>query len=265
MKDRAFIGAIALLLVLGCEHEAESELPMPADKMVKFSHAHTKLAEILTQVSNGLGRVDYQWLQKNPDELKDYLKLTASVPLSQYDMWTKPERMAFLLNVYNAATMKLVSDHYPVSSIKDIGGIRSVWDLKVVSLFGQKITLSHLEHEMIRKEFRSPSVHFALVCGSNGCPALHKEPYTAKNIEEQFTQQAKSFLADQDKNRVDLKKKTVYLSPIFKWHKKDFGKSDEEILKYVADHFSEAEKNAIKSGGFTISYTEYDWGVNSAN
>jgi len=265
VKDRAFIGAIALLLVLGCEHEAESELPIPADKMVKFSHAHTKLAEILTQVSNGLGRVDYQWLQKNPDELKDYLKLTASVPLSQYDMWTKPERMAFLINVYNAATMKLVSDHYPVSSIKDIGGIRSVWDLKVVSLFGQKITLSHLEHEMIRKEFRSPSVHFALVCGSNGCPALHKEPYTAKYIEEQFTQQAKSFLADIDKNRVDLKKKTVYLSPIFKWHKKDFGKSDEEILKYVADHFSEAEKNAIKSGGFTISYTEYDWGVNSAN
>ena len=76
MKDRAFIGAIALLLVLGCEHEAESELPIPADKMVKFSHAHTKLAEILTQVSNGLGRVDYQWLQKNPDELKDYLKLS---------------------------------------------------------------------------------------------------------------------------------------------------------------------------------------------
>ena len=265
MKDRAFIGVIVLLLGLGCEHEAESELPIPADKMVKFSHTHTKLAKILTQVSDGLGGVDYQWLQKNPDELKDYLKLTGSVPRSQYDMWTKPERMAFLLNVYNAATMKLVSDHYPVSSIKDIGGIRSVWDLKVVSLFGQKITLSHLEHEMIRKEFQSPSVHFALVCGSNGCPALRKEPYTAKNIEEQFTQQAKSFLGDRDKNRVDLKKKTVYLSPIFKWHKKDFGKSDMEILEYVADHFSEAEKNAIEGGGFTIGYTEYDWGVNSAN
>ena len=134
-----------------------------------------------------------------------------------------------------------------------------------MSLFGQKITLSHLEHEMIRKEFQSPLVHFALVCGSNSCPVLRKEPYTAKNLEEQFAQQAKSFLGDQDKNWVDLKKKTVYLSPIFKWHKKDFGKSDEEILKYVADHFSEAEKNAIKSGGFRIRYTEYDWSVNSAN
>ena len=186
MKDRVFIGVIALLWVLGCEHEAEKGSSIPADKTVKFNHAHTKLAEILTQVSDGLGRVDYQRLQKNPDELKDYLKLTGSVPRSQYDMWTKPERMAFLLNVYNAATMKLVSDHYPVSSIKDIGGIRSVWDLKVVSLFGQKITLSHLEHEMIRKEFQSPSVHFALVCGSNGCPVLRKEPYTEKNLEEQF-------------------------------------------------------------------------------
>ena len=64
---------------------------------------------------------------------------------------------------------------------------------------------------------------------------------------------------------MDLKKKTVYLSPIFKWYKKDFGKSDGEVLEYVADHFPEAEKNVIKSGGFTISYTEYDWGVNSAN
>ena len=265
MKDRAFIGVIVLLLGLGCEHEAESELPIPADKIVKFNHGHTKLAEILSHVSDGLGGVDYQRLQKNPDELKYYLKLTASVPLSQYDMWTKPERMAFLLNVYNAATMKLVSDYYPVSSIKDIGGIRSVWDLKVVSLFGQKITLSHLEHEMIRKEFQSPSVHFALVCGSKGCPALRKEPYTPKNLKEQFIQQAKSFLGGQDKNRVDLEKKTVYLSPIFKWYKKDFGKSDMEILEYVADHFLGAEKSAIKGGGFTISYTEYDWGVNSAN
>ena len=265
MKDRAFIGVIALLLVLGCEHEAERGSPIPADKTVNFSHAHTKLAEILTHVSDGLGGVDYQRLQNNPDELKDYLKLAGSVPRSQYDTWSKPERMAFLLNVYNAATMKLVSGHYPVSSIKNIGGTRSVWDLKVVSLFGQKITLGHLEHEMIRKEFQSSSVHFALVCGSKGCPALRKEPYTSKNLEEQFSHQVKSFLGDQDKNRVDLEKKTVYLSPIFKWYKKDFGKSDMEILEYVADHFSETEKSAIKGGGFTISYTEYDWGVNSAN
>jgi hypothetical protein len=265
VKDRAFIGVIALLLVLGCEHEAERGSPIPADKTVNFSHAHTKLAEILTHVSDGLGGVDYQRLQNNPDELKDYLKLTGSVPRSQYDTWSKPERMAFLLNVYNAATMKLGSGHYPVSSIKNIGGTRSVWDLKVVSLFGQKITLGHLEHEMIRKEFQSPSVHFALVCGSKGCPALRKEPYTSKNLEEQFAQQVKSFLGDQDKNRVDLEKKTVYLSPISKWYKKDFGKSDMEILEYVADHFSEAEKSAIKGGGFTIGYTEYDWGVNSAN
>jgi hypothetical protein len=180
-------------------------------------------------------------------------------------MWTKPERMAFLLNVYNAATMKLVSENYPVCSIKDIGGLRSVWDLKVVNLFGEKISLDHLEHEMIRKEFQSPSVHFALVCGSKGCPALRKEPYTSKSLEEQFNQQAKSFLGDQEKNRVDLEKKTVYLSLIFKWYKKDFGKSDMEILEYVADHFPEDEKSAIKGGGFTITYTEYDWGVNSAN
>ena len=268
MNGHAYTPVIVIFSQLfgwGCSHEAEEGRPISTDKEVSFNHDHPKLIHVLSKISDGRGGVDYSWLQKHPDELNGYLRLTGSVPRTQYQGWTKPERMAFLVNSYNASTLKLMADHYPVSSIKDIGGITSVWDLKVVSLFGQKITLSHLEHEMIRKEFRSPSVHFALVCGSKGCPALRKEPYTPKSLEEQFNQQAKSFLGDQEKNRVDLKKRTVYLSPIFKWYKKDFGKSDEEILKYVADHFSEAEKNAIKSGGFTISYTEYDWGVNSAN
>ena len=249
----------------GCSHEAEKDQPIVADKEVNFSHDHPKLAQVLARVSDGYGGVDYPWLQENPDGLNDYLNLAGRVSRGQYQGWSRSERMAFLLNIYNAATLRLMAEHYPIVSIKNIGGIPSVWDLKVVSLFGGKISLGYLEHQLIRKEFQSPSVHFTLVCGSKGCPILRQEPYNAQNLEKQFTQQARSFLNDQVKNRVDLEKKTVYLSPVFKWYKEDFGKSDAELLDFVAIHFPEAEKSAIKRGGFRIIYTKYDWNVNSAN
>ena len=103
------------------------------------------------------------------------------------------------VNVYNASTLKLMADNYPVKSIKDIGGVRRVWNLKIVRLFGEKYSLDHLENIMIRKQFKSPSVHFALVCGSRGCPPLRKEPYTAGKLEDQFGNQAQIFLRDRKK------------------------------------------------------------------
>ena len=116
-----------------------------------------------------------------------------------------------------------MADHYPVTSIKMIGGVRNVWNLKVVRLFGEKWTLNDVEHGMIRKMFQSPSIHFALVCGAKDAQ-LRKEPYTATRLEEQFAEQARLFLRDEEKNFVDLRKQELHLSPIFKWYGEDFGK-----------------------------------------
>ena len=253
------------MLQWGCSYEAEKGRAIAADKKIAFSHDHPKLAQVLSKVSDGKGGVKYTWLQKHPEDLDDYLTLAGSVPRKQFLEWSKPEQMAFLLNVYNATTLKLIVDHYPVSSIKDIGGIGSVWNLKVVSLFGEKISLSYLENQLLRKQFQAPSVHFALVCDSKGCPVLRGNPYNAQNLEDQFSDQAKNFLGDKSKNRVDLGEGTVYLSPIFKWYKEDFGKSDTDILEFVAGHFNQTEKSAIKSGGFKIRYTDFDWEVNDSN
>tara|TARA_B100002052_G_C15839259_1_gene579353 strand:- start:767 stop:1567 length:801 start_codon:yes stop_codon:yes gene_type:complete len=261
--------AMNILIVLGgvtiggCKHEAESVPPVSVKEPVEFDSAHQQLAKILEQVTDGFGPVDYEILHRDPKALEEYLNHAASVPRSQFDGWPKPERMAFLLNVYNAATLKLMADHYPVTSIKMIGGVRSVWNLKVVRLFGEKWTLNDVEHGMIRKMFQSPFIHFALVCGAKGCPVLRKEPYTAARLEEQFAEQARSFLRDEEKNFVELGKQELHLSPIFKWYGEDFGKDDAEIIQFVADYFPAKTAEALRAGGFKIRYTDYDWSANT--
>ena len=255
---------VALLLIAGCTHESEQVPAVPATKPVAFDHAHPGLAKVLAKVSDGFGMVNYKAIKTDPTELEAYLKLAARVPRKQFDGWTKAHRMAFLLNVYNSTTLKLMADNHPVETIKEIGGLRRVWDLKVVRLFGGKISLGHLEHELIRKLFRSPSVHFALVCGSRGCPPLRREPYTAEKLETQFSEQAQRFLRDKNKNHVDVDKKTLYLSPIFYWFREDFGKTDAEIIAMAAKHMVLAEREALRQGGYSIRYTEFDWGVNTA-
>ncbi len=256
--------AIVICLLVGCTHESEKAPPVPTAKSVTFDHGHPGLARVLGEVSDGFGMIDYKAIKDDPATLEAYLKQSASVPRKQFDGWAKPQRMAFLLNVYNATTLKLMADHHPVETIKEIGGLRRVWDLKVVRLFGEKISLGHLEHELIRKLFQSPSVHFALVCGSRGCPPLRKEPYTAEKLEAQFAEQAKRFLRDKDKNHVDVDKKILYLSPIFYWFREDFGKTDADIIAMAAAHMGEVERQALAKGGYSLKYTEFDWRANTA-
>ena len=255
---------IAASIKIGCRHEAERETAVPVAKSVDFHHQHPGLGKVLGKVSDGFGMVDYEALKKDQSALETYLNLTASVPPAQFGGWTRPQRMAFLINVYNASTLKLMADNFPLKSIKDIGGVRRVWNLKVVRLFGKKYTLGHLENVLIRKQFKSPLVHFALVCGSRSCPPLRKEPYTAEKLEDQFADQAQAFLRDSKKNYVDLDSKTIFLSPVFSWFREDFGKTDAEIIALVIEHFEATEQEALLKGGFKIDYTKFDWSVNQS-
>ncbi len=253
---------ICVLAFFGCSHEANKVLRASAPPQpVEYDHNHTALHRVLGEVVD-FGLVDYDQLLRHRNEVEGYLVDSARVPRSQFDQWKKAERMAFLLNIYNATTLKLLADHYPLKSIKDISTFPSVWKLKVVRLFGDKYSLDDLEHGMIRKQFRSPQIHFALVCGARSCPPLRKEPYTAPRLEIQFGEQAKAFLRDTEKNRVDLDAKIVHLSPLFKWYAEDFGQAEEDLLRFIAPHLSAEDRLSLEGGGFRIEYTDYDWTLN---
>jgi Protein of unknown function, DUF547 len=211
-------------------------------------------------------RVDYAGLSAHPQELNQFLDQVAAVPESDFKQWNQNQQLAFLINAYNAYTIKLILDHYPIASIKDIGHIWSgPWDQPVVHLFGKTITLNTIEQGMLRKNYTEPRIHFAIVCASIGCPPLRSEAYVANRLDEQLNEQARQFMANRSKNRVDAVDHAIYLSPIFKWYAEDFQKKAGGVLQFVQPYWPANERAEVEKLGqnnFEIRYTDYNWSLN---
>src|SRR5258708_7569308 len=211
-------------------------------------------------------RVDYAALKGHPQELGHYLDQLASVTKSDFRQWNEKQQLAFLINTYNASTLRLIADHYPVKTIKDIGSfLNGPWDQPVVKLFGQTITLNTLENGILRKDYAEPRIHFALVCAAKGCPPLRNEAYAGARLDEQLDDQAKIFLGTGSKNRVDANDRVVYLSPIFKWYGDDFTTKAGSVLNFVRPHFPGREAKEMGPAEFKIKYTDYDWSLNDSS
>ena len=168
--------------------------------------------------------------------------------------WTKEQRLAYWINLYNATTIRLILDHYPVASIKDINNGKP-WDLELVTVNQRQLTLNQIEKEIILKRFNDPRVHFALNCGATSCPRLLNEAYAPERLEEQLYLQSKVFLNDIKKNKISDTE--LQLSMIFDWYADDFGSQD-ELVMFLNEFFE-----APVSMESTISYLEYDWSLNS--
>jgi Protein of unknown function, DUF547 len=209
------------------------------------------------------GLVDYRGLHASPGDLNEFLRRVAAIHRDVFDTWPRVEREALLINLYNAQTLALIVDHYPVGSIKDIGSLLSgPWSQPVVHLFGRTLTLDDLEHEWLRKRYGDPRVHFALVCASRGCPPLRAEPYAGERLDAQLDDQARVFLADPTKNRVDDSRHVLHLSPIFKWYREDFVSAAGSVVAFVKAYLPPGESASLDGANLEIRYTDYDWSLN---
>jgi hypothetical protein len=199
------------------------------------------------------GRVDYRGLKADPFSLTQYLLLSGQVSESEFKSWNEKRQLAFLINLYNASTLQLILDHYPIGSIKEIGNVfKGPWDQPIVPLFGKTITLNELEHGIIRKQYREPRVHMALVCAAKGCPPLRGEAYTAEKLDDQLVDQSRAFLASPAGLAIDREKGIVSISSIFKWYGSDFP----SVPGFIEKH-SHQDLNGLK-----IRYLDYDWSLN---
>ena len=204
------------------------------------------------------GRVDYAGLKKDSTDLDGWLATAAKIDEAEFRGRPRDQRLAFLINLYNAATLRLVLDHYPIASIREIGPVwdpNKAWKLPSVKVFGRTVTLNTIEHEMIRPVFMDPRVHFALVCAAQGCPPLRSEAYDGARLNAQLDDQARTFLSQKAKNDAGRGGETAYLSPIFKWYMEDFGGSKKSVLAFV-------KKWLPVEDGWTVEWTEYDWSLN---
>jgi hypothetical protein len=258
----AAVALLAAFLLPACSQAESDSTYKTAASAEGFDHGHQAFTKVLS-THVGKGKVDYAALKKRPSELNAYLDTLAAVSKKDYDRWSKQQQMAFLINLYNAATLKLIIDHYPVKSIKDIGSIiKGPWKQEVVRLWGKKVTLDHVEHDLLRPGFKDPRVHFAVNCASIGCPDLRNEAFQASKLEDQLDEQARGFLRDSSRNRLDAKNKTLHLSLIFKWFKEDFVNKSGSVEKFVAPYFEDADRSVIQRGGLEIEYTDYNWNLN---
>ncbi len=227
----------------------------------QFDQTHAMFSALLKRHVKD-GRVDYRALKADPAPLRLYLRKASLVQEGEFNRWSKNDRLAFLLNLYNAATLQLILDNYPVKSIKDIGGFFSgPWKQKVVKLFGETTTLDQLEHGIIRPNYSEARAHFALVCGAKGCPPLRPEAYLGVRLDNQLDEQGRIFLGQSQKNRVDAAAGRVYLSPIFSWFDEDFEKQSGSVLNFVKPFFGKAHQAAFVKRP-SIKYTDYDWTLN---
>lgn len=263
MKKRAIILSILLIPVLAvCSRAEKNTSYKAADPQQKIDHSHAAFTSILKKHVKG-ELVDYASLKRNATQLNAYLDSLAAVPEPTFNKWDKNQQMAFLINLYNAATLKLIIDHYPIKSIKDIGSaFKGPWKQEVVRVFGKTDTLDHIEHDLLRPKYKDPRVHFAVNCASIGCPSLRAEAFQASKLDAQLDEQGRIFLRDPSKNRLDAKNKILYLSEIFDWFKADFTGKSGTIEKFVSTYVTDADRKVIQQGGLTIKNTKYDWNLN---
>jgi hypothetical protein len=177
----------------------------------------------------------------------------AAVTQAQFDALAKSDQIAFLLNAYNYHTVALIVGHYPLKT--GIRDIEKPWDKKFVTLFGARVSLNHIEHELLRKRYDEPRIHFALNCASKGCPPLAREPYRGAELDRQLDRAANEFLSDTTRNRVQDGK--LWLSQILDWYGADFEKKYGNFDTYVT--------TTLKlDGKYKVKFLEYDWSLNEA-
>jgi hypothetical protein len=218
--------------------------------------------------------VSYRGFGAERAALKQVLDDFSAVARADYDAWSSPQRLAFLVNAYNAFTVELILTRYPdLKSIKDLGSLfQSPWKRSFFSLLGAERTLDFIEHEMIRAPgaFDDPRIHFVLVCASVGCPALRPEAIRPERLDAQFDDSLRRFLADRSRNRYDPRSGRLEVSRIFDWYRGDFEKghrgiaSREALFARYADVLADDPKDrqAVREARVAIGFLDYDWSLN---
>lgn len=293
-KIRLLLYFIVFVLILGCGRAVRPEkttwkipgvelkgeaLDSPGVSSGEvFDHSHVIYDGLLKRYTRG-GNVDYRGLKADKRLFESYLTALGRVDLHRYVEWHHTQKLAFWINSYNAFTLKVIIDHYPIEQHSFLGlffprnsilQIPGVWRQKLFTAIGKKISLGEIEHEILRKHFDDPRIHFAIVCASKGCPDLISEAYRWDILNRQLDHQTTRFINNTVKGvRIDLDHGIIYLSKIFRWFGSDFrqkaysGTNEGAVLRFIQKYVrNEQYRVSIESGRFDISYLKYDWTLN---
>jgi len=205
------------------------------------------------------GWVDYGAIKQEEPKLDAYLQALADAP---FDDLGRDDKLALLINAYNAFTLKLIVDHWPLESIMDIPEAER-WDAKRWRVGEYTWSLNQIEHEIIRPQFIEPRIHFALVCAAVGCPPLRSEAYDPSRLDEQLESQTQYVHQHDTWFAFSAEKKKARLTQLYDWYSGDFDQSAGSPLAFAAQYAPTLQTSLDAANSPEIIWLPYDWKLNS--
>jgi len=211
-------------------------------------------------VSDGINRVRYRSVSDaDRNRLKEYVRMLAGVAVSDL---ARDEQLAYWVNLYNAVTVDVVLDHYPVDSIRQIGSglfTRGPWTRKLVQVEGQSLSLDDIEHRIVRPLWADPRLHYVFNCASLGCPNLPLRALSGEGVAEALEQAAREFV--NHPRGVSLTSGRLVVSSIYHWYEVDFGGSQRGVIEHLR-RYAGPELAPLLSKVERVSNHQYDWALN---
>lgn len=224
---------------------------------------HLRFYQILHQYVNNKGRVNYNGIAANPI-FKSYIK---SLETADTDAMSINERLAFWLNAYNAVTIDKVIKWKPKKSVREtlIPGIWTstrFFTTREHTVAGKRLSQDDIENDILRKQFKDPRIHFAIICASSGCPPLPRFAYTGANVQTKLEKETRSYLSSARGTKIDEVENTLYLSKLFDWFSGDFESRAGSALNFIKPYLNENTAAFLKRNP-RIAYIHYDWSLNA--
>ena len=222
------------------------------------------LARNVTTGSDGVNLIPYGRVTPADRSILDrYIEDLSALPISRY---ARAEQMAYWINLYNALTLQVVLEHYPVRSIRDIDispGLFSSgpWGKKLLMIEGETVSLDDIEHQILRPIWKDPRIHYAVNCASIGCPNLQPEPFAAETLDRQLDDAAKDFV--NHPRGVEISEGRIRTSSIYAWFEEDFGGNDRGVIAHLKAFARPALAMKLERLD-AIDDHDYDWRLNDA-
>lgn len=262
MLARKLLAAAILLLGM---------VGVPAAARAADTAAYDRLlARYVVASPDGINRVRYAVWSSNAADVDALNAYVASLERDRPSRMTRDERLAHWINLYNAVTLQIILENYPVRSIRDIRsqtldprGLLGPWRTPRVTVEGRRLTLDQIEHSILRPEFNEPRIHYAINCASIGCPNLAARAWRADTMDADLTAAARAYINHPRGVSIDRQGR-VRVSTIYRWFEADFGGNAAGVLSHLR-RYASPDLQARLARATTIANYEYDWALNGSN
>ena len=250
---RKFIILLFSLLIISSIHQETSA----------ETFDHSKFDQILKQYVDHKGLVDYNRISKD-SRFKEYME---SLKFVKVEDLSRNGQLAFWLNAYNAVTIDKVIKWKPKKSVREtlspgVWTSTKFFNTRDHVVAGRRLSQDDIEHEILRKKFKEPRIHFAIVCASSGCPPLARFAFTDEDVQAKLEEETRKYINSSRGTRIDYAKNTFYLSKIFDWFSSDFESKSDSVLGFIKPYLSKEARSFVERDP-KIAYIHYDWALNA--